>query len=237
MNEQNAMAASAMNEYGFQTYTFPAEMEERTELHRIDLDFCKYAQATGSSYIETCKRVAAMHAKLARAGRYGGGQWTAWCKARGLSEGSARRMVTIGDNFNSANLAELKKLEALPHSLLYAASRQQTSPVTWELLASNDPEKVKNGKKLLDVEKRLHEDREAFLQTTEQCWNSARSWADEARKYPALYHAPEHAEIREIGECSTLEEAKDVMLRQFENMLKTSTPEEIAARMQAAIRE
>ena len=35
MNEQNAMAASAMNEYGFQTYTFPAEMEERTELHRI----------------------------------------------------------------------------------------------------------------------------------------------------------------------------------------------------------
>ena len=29
MNEQNTMATSAMNEYGFQAYTFPAEMEER----------------------------------------------------------------------------------------------------------------------------------------------------------------------------------------------------------------
>lgn len=237
MNEQNTMATSAMNEYGFRAYTFPAEMEERGELQRIDLDFCKYAQATGSNYIETCKRVAAMHAKLARAGRYGGGQWLAWCQARGLSEATARRMATIGDNFNIVNLTTLKNLESLPHSLLYAASKVQASPITMELLASGDPEKVKKGKKLLDAEKRLQEAREEFLQATEQCWDAARSWADEARKYPALYNAPEHAEIREVGECSTWEEAKDVMLRQFENMLKTSTPEEIAARMQAAIRE
>lgn len=237
MNEQNTMATSAMNEYGFQAYTFPAEMEERGELQRIDLDFCKYAQATGSNYIETCKRVAAMHAKLARAGRYGGGQWTAWCKARGLSEGNARKMVTIGNNFNSAQCAELKNLDSMPRSLLYAASKVQASPVTMELLASGDPEKVKKGKKLLDAEKMLQEAREEFLQATEQCWNAAKNWADAARKYPALYNAPEHTEIREVGECSTVEEANDVMLRQFENMLKTSTPEEIAARMQAAIRE
>ena len=237
MNEQNTMATSAMNEYGFQAYTFPAEMEERGELQRIDLDFCKYAQATGSNYIETCKRVAAMHAKLARAGRYGGGQWLAWCQARGLSEATARRMATIGDNFNIVNLTTLKNLESLPHSLLYAASKVQASPITMELLASGDPEKVKKGKKLLDAEKMLQEAREEFLQATEQCWDAARSWADAARKYPALYNAPEYAEIREIGECSTVEEANDVMFRQFENMLKTSTPEEIAARMQAAIRE
>lgn len=237
MNEQNTMATSAMNEYGFQAYTFPAEMEERGELQRIDLDFCKYAQATGSNYIETCKRVAAMHAKLARAGRYGGGQWTAWCKARGLSEGNARKMVTIGNNFNSAQCAELKNLDSMPRSLLYAASKVQASPVTMELLASGDPEKVNKGKKLLDVEKMLQEAREEFQQGTEQCWNAARRFADEARKYPALYNAPEYAEIREIGECSTPEEANDVMLRQFEDMMKTSTPEEIAALMQAAIHE
>lgn len=237
MNEQNAMAASAMNEYGFQTYTFPAEMEERTELHRIDLDFCKYAQATGSSYIETCKRVAAMHAKLARAGRYGGGQWTAWCKARGLSEGSARRMVTIGDNFNSANLAELKNLEALPHSLLYAASRQQTSPVTWELLASNDPEKVRAGKALLDAEKQLHAAAEEFRRGTEAAWKAARHWADTARRFPALYDAPEYAELREVAECATVEEAHSVMTRQLDKRLETSTPEEVAAWMLAAVRE
>lgn len=238
MNEQSAMAASAMNEYGFQTYTFPAEMEERGELQRIDLDFCKYAQATGSNYIETCKRVAAMHAKLARTGRYGGGQWTAWCKARGLSEGNARKMVTIGNNFNSAQCAELKNLDSMPRSLLYAASKMQASPITMELLASGDPEKVKQGKKLLDAEKMLQEAREKFLHGTEQCWNAARSLADAAREYPALYSALEHhTEIREIADCSTLEEAKDVMLRQVENMLETSTPEKIAAWMQAAIRE
>ena len=182
MNEQNTMATSAMNEYGFQAYTFPAEMEERGELQRIDLDFCKYAQATGSNYIETCKRVAAMHAKLARAGRYGGGQWLAWCQARGLSEATARRMATIGNNFNSAQCAELKNLDSMPRSLLYAASKVQASPITMELLASGDPEKVKKGKKLLDAEKILQEAREEFLQATERCWDAARSWADAARK-------------------------------------------------------
>ena len=181
MNEQNTMATSAMNEYGFQTYTFPAEMEERGELQRIDLDFCKYAQATGSNYIETCKRVAAMHAKLARAGRYGGGQWLAWCQARGLGKATAHRMITIGDSFNVSNLETLKNLESLPHSLLYAASKVQASPITMELLASGDPEKVKKGKKLLDAEKMLQEAREEFQQATEQCWNAARSWADAAR--------------------------------------------------------
>ena len=178
-----------------------------------------------------------MHAKLARAGRYGGGQWTAWCKARGLSEGSARRMVTIGDNFNSANLAELKNLEALPHSLLYAASRQQTSPVTWELLASNDPEKARAGKALLDAEKQLHAAAEEFRRGTEAAWKAARHWADTARRFPALYDAPEYAELREVAECATVEEAHSVMTRQLDKRLETSTPEEIAAWMLAAVRE
>lgn len=146
-------------------------------------------------------------------------------------------MATIGDNFNIVNLTTLKNLESLPHSLLYAASKVQASPITMELLASGDQEKVKQGKKLLDAEKMLQEGREIFLQATEQCWNAAKNWADAARKYPALYNAPEYTEIRDVGECSTVEEAKDVMLRQVENMLETSTPEKIAAWMQAAIRE
>ena len=237
MNEQNTMATSAMNEYGFRAYTFPAEMEERGELQRIDLDFCKYAQATGSNYIETCKRVAAMHAKLARTGRYGGGQWTAWCKARGLSEGTARKMVTIGNNFNSAQCAELKNLDSMPRSLLYAASKVQASPITMELLASGDPEKVRAGKALLDAEKQLHAAAEEFRRGAEAAWKAARHWADTARRFPALYDAPEYAELREVAECATVEEAHSVMTRQLDKRLETSTPEEIAAWMLAAVRE
>lgn len=237
MNEQNTMATSAMNEYGFRAYTFPAEMEERGELQRIDLDFCKYAQATGSNYIETCKRVAAMHAKLARTGRYGGGQWTAWCKARGVSEGTARKMVTIGNNFNSAQCAELKNLDSMPRSLLYAASKVQASPITMELLASGDPEKVRAGKALLDTEKQLHAAAEEFRRGSEAAWKAARHWADTARRFPALYDAPEYAELREVAECATVEEAHSVMTRQLDKRLETSTPEEIAAWMLAAVRE
>ena len=61
-------------------------------------------------------------------------------------------MVTIGENFNSRNLRTLKNLEDMPRGLLYAASKQDSSPVAWELLSSNDPVEVEKGKKLLDAE-------------------------------------------------------------------------------------
>lgn len=136
-----AEANSSLNEYGFESYSFPAEVAEHDDLQALDIEFCKFAQATGTNYIEMCKRVAAIYAKLARAGRYGGGQWTAWCTARGLSEGSSRRMTTICERFNSANLAELNtlQLENMPKSLLYAASKNNVPPVTWELLSSSTP--------------------------------------------------------------------------------------------------
>lgn len=55
---------SSLNEYGFESYSFPAEVAEHDDLQDLDLEFCKFAQATGTNYIEMCKRVAAIHASL-----------------------------------------------------------------------------------------------------------------------------------------------------------------------------
>ena len=52
---------SSLNEYGFESYSFPAEVAEHDDLQALDLEFCKFAQATGTNYIEMCKRVAAIH--------------------------------------------------------------------------------------------------------------------------------------------------------------------------------
>ena len=52
---------SSLNEYGFESYSFLAEVAEHDDLQALDLEFCKFAQATGTNYIEMCKRVAAIH--------------------------------------------------------------------------------------------------------------------------------------------------------------------------------
>ena len=43
---------SSLNEYGFESYSFPAEVAEHDDLQALDLEFCKFAQATGTNYIE-----------------------------------------------------------------------------------------------------------------------------------------------------------------------------------------
>lgn len=225
----NEMTHQNLNEYGFAAYEFPAEVSDAAELQQIDLDFCKYAQATGTNYIEMCKRVAMLHAKLARAGRYGGGQWYAWIKARGLTEGSARRMQAIGEHFNSANLAELKNLEDMPRGLLYAASKQDASPVAWELLSSSDPAEVERGKKLLDAERQLAAGYKMFKDETQRTYNAALEWKAIAKALPGVYNAAQFRNIREIAECSSVEEAEEVVTAQVVRWVESATPEERAA--------
>lgn len=225
----NEMTHQSLNEYGFTAYEFPAEVSDKTELQQLDLDFCKYAQATGTNYIEMCKHVAMIHAKLARAGRYGGGQWYAWIKARGLTEGSARRMQSIGEHFNSANLAELKNLEDMPRGLLYAASKQNASPVAWELLSSSDPAEVERGKKLLDAERKFTAAYKVFKDGTQRAYNAALEWKAIAKALPGVYNAPQFRKIRELAECTSVEEAEEVVAAQAVQDLESSTPEELAA--------
>ena len=223
---------SSLNEYGFESYSFPAEVAEHDDLQALDLEFCKFAQATGTNYIEMCKRVAAIHAKLARAGRYGGGQWTAWCTARGLSEGNSRRMTTIGERFNSANLAELNtlQLENMPKSLLYAASKNNVSPVTWELLSSSDPQDVEVGKGLLEAEKGIAKAREEFRLALD----AAKKWYAIDQQHPGAFVGSKYEIMRQIAQCDTVAEVEaltDERLNRFctEKPLDQRTPEEVAA--------
>lgn len=224
----NELTAQNLNEYGFSVYEFPAEVAEKAELRQLDLDFCKYAQATGANYIEMCKRVAMIHAKLARAGRYGGGQWYAWIKARGLTEGSARRMMTIGEHFNSATLAELKDFEDIPRGLLYAASKQNAGPLVWELLSSNDPAEVEKGKALLDAEKRIIAAREEFEAGAKHAYKASQEWAEISYRYPQICNDPQYRDVRELAECGDEKEAIDVLFDQVERKILESTPEDLS---------
>lgn len=224
---------SSLNEYGFESYSFPAEVAERDDLQALDLEFCKFAQATGTNYIEMCKRVATIHAKLARAGRYGGGQWLAWCKVRGLGKDTAYRMTTIGDNFNVRNLKTLNalQLENMPKSLLYAASKGNASPVTWELLSSSDPKDVEVGKGLLEAEKHLDAAREEFRLALD----AAKKWYAIEQQHPGMFAGKHEYEImRQIAQCNTVAEVEtlvDERLNKFctEKPLDQRTPEEISA--------
>ena len=223
---------SSLNEYGFESYSFPAEVAEHDDLQALDLEFCKFAQATGTNYIEMCKRVAAIHAKLARAGRYGGGQWLAWCKIRGLGKDTAYRMTTIGDNFNVRNLSTLNtlQLENMPKSLLYAASKNNVSPVTWKLLSSSDPQDVEVGKGLLEAEKGIEKSRELFRQAMEE----AKKWYTVDQQYPGVFVGNKYEIMRQIAQCDTVAEVEaltDERLNKFctEKPLDQRTPEEVAA--------
>ncbi len=228
-----AEANSSLNEYGFESYSFPAEVAEHDDLQALDLEFCKFAQATGTNYIEMCKRVAAIHAKLARAGRYGGGQWLAWCKIRGLGKDTAYRMTTIGDNFNVRNLSTLNtlQLENMPKSLLYAASKNNVSHVTWELLSSSDPQDVEIGKGLLEAEKHLDTAREEFRLALD----AAKKWYAIEQQHPGMFTGNHSYEImRQIAQCNNVAEVAalvDERLNKFctEKPLNQRTSEEVAA--------
>lgn len=224
----NELTAQSLNEYGFSVYEFPAEVAEKTELRQLDLDFCKYAQATGANYIEMCKRVAMIHAKLARAGRYGGGQWLAWCEARGLGHGTVVRMLTIGEHFNVSSADTLKNLDNIPRGLLYAASKQNAGPLVWELLSSNDPAEVEKGKGLLDVEKRIIAAREEFEVGAKQAYKAAQEWVEISHRYPQICNDPQYRDVRELAECMDEKEAIDVLFDQVERKILESTPEELS---------
>lgn len=64
-----------------------------------------------------------MHALTAKAGRYGGGTWTKWYESKGLSHGSATKMVQNGDAFKSSTVDELKCLPELTRKDLNLIAR------------------------------------------------------------------------------------------------------------------
>ena len=88
-----------------------------------DAQFDLHYGAAQDEYLISCIYLAKIHALTAKAGRYGGGTWTAWYRSKGLSEGSARTMVKNGEAFKSATIADLKQLPELTRKDLNLIAR------------------------------------------------------------------------------------------------------------------
>ncbi len=95
------------------TFDFAALGELAEQATEDNEQFDLHWSRAQDEYLVACVYLARIHDLTARAGRYGGGTWTAWYQSKGISEGSARTMVTTGDGFKSATVADLKNLPLL----------------------------------------------------------------------------------------------------------------------------
>lgn len=88
-----------------------------------DQQFDLHYGAAQDEYLISCIYLARIHALTAKAGRYGGGTWTKWYESKGLSHGSATKMVQNGDAFKSSTVDELKCLPELTRKDLNLIAR------------------------------------------------------------------------------------------------------------------
>lgn len=88
-----------------------------------DQQFDLHYGTAQDEYLISCIYVAKMHALTAKAGRYGGGTWTKWYESKGLSHGSATKMVQNGDAFKSSTVDDLKCLSELTRKDLNLIAR------------------------------------------------------------------------------------------------------------------
>lgn len=104
-------------------FDFSALGELSGQAAEADRQFDLHYGTAQDEYLISCIYLARIHALTAKAGRYGGGTWTKWCESKKLGEGSVRRMIQNGDAFNSATLAELKRLPNLTRKDLNLIAR------------------------------------------------------------------------------------------------------------------
>lgn len=88
-----------------------------------DQQFDLHYGTAQDEYLVSCIYLARIHALTAKAGRYGGGTWTKWYESKGLSHGSATKMVQNGEAFNSSTVDELKQLPNLTRKDLNLIAR------------------------------------------------------------------------------------------------------------------
>ena len=112
-----------------------AEADEQFNLH--------YGKAQ-DEYLVACIYLARIHELTAKAGRYGGGTWTAWYQSKGISEGSARTMVQNGDGFKSATLADLKNIPVLTKKDLNLIAREGAADKVIEAASEGNQEQIKD---------------------------------------------------------------------------------------------
>lgn len=129
------LRAFDFSELGEQLAEQAAEADKQFNLH--------YGKAQ-DEYLVSCIYLARIHELTAKAGRYGGGTWTAWYQSKGISEGSARTMVQNGDGFKSATLADLKNLPVLTKKDLNLIARNGVANQVVEAAGEGDSDRIQD---------------------------------------------------------------------------------------------
>lgn len=112
-----------MNSLAAPTFDFSALGDLSGQAAEADQQFDLHYGTAQDEYLISCIYLARVHALTAKAGRYGGGTWTKWYESKGLSHGSATKMVQNGDAFKSSTVDELKCLPELTRKDLNLIAR------------------------------------------------------------------------------------------------------------------
>lgn len=112
-----------MNSLAAPTFDFSAMGDLSGQAAEADQQFDLHYGTAQDEYLISCIYLARVHALTAKAGRYGGGTWTKWYESKGLSHGSATKMVQNGDAFKSSTVDELKCLPELTRKDLNLIAR------------------------------------------------------------------------------------------------------------------
>lgn len=126
--------------------------------HQFDLHY----GTAQDEYLISCIYLARVHALTAKAGRYGGGTWTKWYESKGLSHGSATKMVQNGDAFKSSTVDELKCLPELTRKDLNLIARSGCAEQL--TAAAGDSQRVQDLLAQLKAEKSRADAAEAHLE-------------------------------------------------------------------------
>ena len=127
-----------------------------------DQQFDLHYGVSKDEYLISCIYVAKMHALTAKAGRYGGGTWTKWYESKGLSHGSATKMVQNGDAFKSSTVDDLKCLSELTRKDLNLIARSGCAEQL--TAAAGDSQRVQELLTQLKAEKSRADAAEAHLE-------------------------------------------------------------------------
>lgn len=151
-----------MNSLAAPTFDFSALGDLSGQAAEADHQFDLHYGTAQDEYLISCIYLARVHALTAKAGRYGGGTWTKWYESKGLSHGSATKMVQNGDAFKSSTVDELKCLPELTRKDLNLIARSGCAEQL--TAAAGDSQRVQDLLAQLKAEKSRADTAEAHLE-------------------------------------------------------------------------
>lgn len=135
------IAADAPSAQGFDFSALGDMAEQAAE---ADAQFDLHYGLAQEEYVVSCIYLARIHALTAKAGRYGGGTWTAWYQSKGISDGTKNRMLEIGYGFKSATVADLKNLPELTKKELNLIARNGVANQVVEAAGEGDSDRIQD---------------------------------------------------------------------------------------------